>query len=319
MAEQTTPPVPAPKRRRWLRIVGLVFIILFVLLIAAYFIGTSSAFFKGVILPKVSAALNAKVTVSDASISPFKEVVLHNLKVETTGTEPLVAASEVRARYSLMDIIGGKIYVDEVALVSPTVNLIQNPDGTSNLDPILKAQKNQPAAPPSKPSKPPQLDIRRIALTDGTIRQIKLYNGNHRDQTEISGLNVTVEGIKNAQTGKLTFGANINLQNNPPAPGTNGNLRARLDGNYSLALTSDLKPGSVQGGTRFGVSQAQGGLAQAAALGVNLDVNVTPTEIKQVALRFQKGDLQLGQLLVTGAFDTEKTEGRLSAELFGFD
>jgi len=65
-----------------------------------------------VILPRVSKALNANITVSDASISPFHQVVLHNLKVQTTGTEPLVSAPEVRLRYSLMQIIGGNIQSD---------------------------------------------------------------------------------------------------------------------------------------------------------------------------------------------------------------
>src|SRR5215472_2955055 len=139
---------PAPrKRRRWLRVLALLFGVLVVLIIVAYFIGTSSAFFKGVVLPKASAALNASITVSDASISPFHEVVLKDLKVQTTGSEPLVTAPEVRLRYSLMDIISGNIHVDEVTLSSPTVTLVENPDKTSNLDPILKGFQGQPAKP----------------------------------------------------------------------------------------------------------------------------------------------------------------------------
>ncbi len=138
----TTVGTAAPRNRRgWLRAIGWVVGILVVLLVVVYFVATSSAFFKGVILPRVSKAMNAQVTVSDASISPFSQVVLHNLKVQTTGAEPLVSAAEVRLRYSLMDIIGGNIHVDEVAVSSPTVTLIQNPDGSTNLDPILKAQK----------------------------------------------------------------------------------------------------------------------------------------------------------------------------------
>ena len=82
----------------------------------AYFVATSSAFFKGVILPRASKALNATITVSDASVSPFRQVVLHNLKVQTAGSEPLVTAPEVRLRYSLMDILGGNIHVDEATL-----------------------------------------------------------------------------------------------------------------------------------------------------------------------------------------------------------
>ncbi len=50
MAE-TTVSSPAPRRpRRWLRIVVGILGLFIVLLVALYFVGTSSAFFKGVIL-----------------------------------------------------------------------------------------------------------------------------------------------------------------------------------------------------------------------------------------------------------------------------
>src|SRR3954463_15370020 len=89
---------PGPRRkRRWLRVISFLFLLVILLLVAAYFVGTSSAFFKGVILPKASKALNADITVSEASISPFKEVVLSDLRVKTTGDEPLLTAPEVRA------------------------------------------------------------------------------------------------------------------------------------------------------------------------------------------------------------------------------
>src|SRR5512137_1426748 len=113
----TTVGSPAPRKRRgWLRAIAWVFGILIVLLVVVYFVATSSGFFKGVILPRVGKAMNAQVTVSSASISPFKQVVLRDLKVQTTGAEPLVSATEVRLRYSLMDIIGGNIRVDEITL-----------------------------------------------------------------------------------------------------------------------------------------------------------------------------------------------------------
>src|ERR1035437_8987168 len=164
----TTVGAPAPKKRRgWLRAIAWVFGLLILLLVVVYFVATSGAFFKGVILPRVGKAMNAEVTVSDASISPFSQVVLHNLKVQTTGTEPLVTAAEVRLRYSLMDIIGGNIHIDEVGLSSPTVTLVENADGTSNLDPIMKSQQAKAGEKkPEQPAKPLQLDLKKFALTE---------------------------------------------------------------------------------------------------------------------------------------------------------
>ena len=143
MAENTVSS-PAPRKRHgFLRAIAWILGILIVLVVVVYFVATSSAFVKGVILPKVSKSLNAQITVTDASISPFSQVVLRDLKIQTTGNEPLVTAPEVRLRYSLMNIIRGHIDVDEITLSSPVIVLVQNPDGTSNLDPILQSQKKE--------------------------------------------------------------------------------------------------------------------------------------------------------------------------------
>jgi len=309
---------PAPKKRRgWLRVIAWVFGILVALLVVVYFVATSGAFFKGVILPRVSKAMNAQVTVGDASISPFSQVVLKDLKVQTTGAEPLVTAAEVRLRYSLMDIIRGNIHVDEVTLASPTVSLIQNADGSSNLDPIMKSQEAKPGeqkpAAKAPGAKPLQIDLKKFTLTDATIRRVKNYaNGTH-DVCELSHVNVTLEDLKNGQTSKLALGADINVQQ------TNATLQAKLAGNFTLGLTADLKPGAINGSTRLDVTKAEGALADAVAFGTELSVEVTPTDIKGVALRFKKGETSLGELRVSGPFDMAKLEGRLNIELSGID
>ena len=316
----TTSVTPAPRKRRvWLRALAAVFAVLIVLLVVVYFVATSSGFLTGVILPRVSKAMNAQITVSDASISPFSQVILRGLKVQTTGPEPLVSAAEVRLRYSLMDIINGNIRVDEVTVASPTVALIENADGTSNLDPLLKAQPEEAAVPEPVPvakpaaGKPLQIDLKKFALTDATIRRVKNYANGKRDVAELSHVNVTLEDLKNGQTGKLALGADMSVQQ------TNAALQAKLTGNFTVALAADLKPTSIKGSTRLDVTKAEGALADAAGFGSELNVEVTPTDIKEVALRFQKGNANLGELRVSGPFDMQKLEGRLSIVLAGID
>jgi len=103
MAEANVSPAAPRKRRSWLRTISLILGVMVVLMIVVYFVATSSAFFKGVILPRVSKSLNAQVTVADASISPFKQVVLKDLKVETTGTEPLLVAPEEQVTLGVLE------------------------------------------------------------------------------------------------------------------------------------------------------------------------------------------------------------------------
>jgi hypothetical protein len=319
-----TPQLPK-KRRRLLKAMTWLFVILILLFGGVYFAGTSSAFLKSVILPRVSKSMNADITVTDASIHPFKEVVLHNLVVKTTGDQPLVKVPEVHAKYSLMDIIGGKIHVELAELNSPTIVLIQNADGTSNLDPLIKGQPEKPKATgekktteqPGKPSKPPQIDIKKVALNDATIRQINNSNGHH-DVTELSHINVTIDDLKNGQSGKLALSGDIKMESNPTA-GTNGMVEAKLKGNFSLGLSADLKPSLIQGNTHFEVTRATGGLSELGSLVAELNCDVTPTDIKQVALHFAKGVTRLGEVRVNGPFDMNKMEGKLVVQVSSID
>ncbi len=305
------------KPRRWLRALAWGGGILTVLLVLAYFVATSSGFFKGVVLPRVSKAMNARITVSDARISPFSQVVLRDVKVQTTGTEPLATVTEARLRYSLMAILGGNIRVDELTLSSPAVTVVENPDGTSNLDPLWETQTapttGKEPAPPAKPAQPPQIDLKKFSVRDATIRQVKSRTNGPPDVTEFSHVNVTVDDLRNGQKGKLALDGDIRVAT------TNGLLQGKVDGSYDFALAADLKPASIKGSARLNVSRAEKALADFAAVSGALDAEITPTEVKAVALRLQKQDTPLGELRASGPFEIEKYEGRLNIELSGID
>lgn len=323
MAESQIASLPPPprKRRVWPRVIAWVLGIFILLIIVVYFVATSSAFLKGQILPRVSKSLNADVTVSDASIHPFSEVVLHNLKVQPTNQPPIITAPEVRVRYSLFDIIGGNIHVDEMALVSPTIQLVQNPDGSSNLDPLTKSQKpsEKKPKPLSKPSKQTKIDIRRVTITDATVLKVQNHTGGTRDLLELTNVNLTVTDVKNGEAGKLELKAIIHEENNPPAPAMYGLLTATVNGSFNFALTPDLKPGSILGDTKVEISNASGSFSDFATLSANLHCDMSPTEIKDASLKFQKGGNALGELRASGPFDTAKSEGKLTVVLLSLD
>ena len=96
-------------------------------------------------------------------------------------------------------------------------------------------------------------------------------------------------------------------------------LQAKLGGKYTLALAADLKPASIKGISRLDVARAEGAWKDMTACGVELDVEVTPTDITGVALRFKKGGSGLGELRVSGPFDMQARAGRLRIELLGID
>src|SRR6266516_1205070 len=210
MANPTTESSQPVKRRSWRRKLLTIAGALLFLLVISFFVATSAAFFKGVILPRVGKALNAEITVGDASLSPFSQDVLRQLTIKTTGAEPLLQANEVRLRYSLWSIIGGNIKVDEVTLDSPAIQIVQNADGTSNLDPLLKKEPT-PAAPPAGPSKPLQLDVRNVALKNVKLRAVQNSKDGGRQSIELSDINIGLDQLKNGVGGKLTLAAAMKM------------------------------------------------------------------------------------------------------------
>lgn len=322
MADTTFAATTPKKPRRWLRWLAGLAVGVVLLLVVAYFVVTSSAFLKSAVLPRVGAALNASITVGDASLHPFRQLVLRDLKVQPNGREPLVTADEVRVNYHLWDILHGNLRVDEIALISPTINLVQNPDGSSNLDPLLKALQAKPAAAkqpaPSAAGKPLQVDLAKLTLSHADIREIKNYAGGHRESVELTNVNVTLTNLKNGQTAKLELAADLRVENNPPT-GPGGSLAASLNGNFNCSLTPDLQPGAASGSVNFAVSQAAGAFNDFNAFSTALQCDVTPTDIKQLSLQFQQAGTPLGELAVAGPFDAAKMEGRLDVNLRGID
>jgi uncharacterized protein involved in outer membrane biogenesis len=257
-----------PKRTGWFRKLVWLVGIIFVLLIVFYFVATSPAFLKGFILPKISKAIGADVTVSGAQISPFSHLLLRDLNVRPQGGEALLAVQELHANYSLWSILGGNIAVSEVAIESPVVTVIENADGTCNLDVFTKpaAKKVKPAASAAPKvqtaGKPLQLDIKRFALNNATVRLVKNYPNGGKDVTEVTGLNFTVSDLKNGQSGKIALAAALAVQKTAQPSAAAASLQATLMGGFDFALTPDLKSGSAKGGTTFTVGQATGTLAR---------------------------------------------------------
>ncbi|HEU6448558.1 MAG TPA: AsmA family protein [Verrucomicrobiae bacterium] len=319
MADMKSLPAQRPKRR-WLRISGIVLGVLILLLVAAYFTVTSSAFVKGVILPRAGKVMNATVTASDASVNPFSQIVLRNLKVQTTGEEPLLTAGEVRLKYHLFAILRGNVAVDEITLESPVVNLVRNADGSSNLDPLTtsspSAETKSAPAKSSPPSKPLQMDLKKLSLVNGTIRQIQMFKNGGKNETALTNVNVTLDNLKNGATGKLQLSALANIANQVPAPAS---LQTKIDGDFEFTPDEKFKSVSAKGNGRFDVQQAGGAMKDFAGFDGNLNCDITPSAINQLALKFQKSGQSLGEIRAAGPFDMAKTEGRLNVEILALD
>jgi hypothetical protein len=295
------------QKANWGKRIGITAAVFLVLIVLLYLVGTSSAFVKAVILPKVGASMNAKITAGDVSLSPFSRVHIRNLRVETTGTEPLLTADELLVRYSLSEILGGNIKVDELMLNSPVISLVAEPDGKSNLDPILEG-------PPRE--EPLKLDLQNFSIKNGVLRQVQ-KSENSVAKTELQNLNVTMDRLANGQSGKLQINSDFFKESSQGE--TNESMTGQISANYAITFSDTLAPTAAKGSGQLALSRATGSLQDLSGFTVKLDAEVTPSELNEVALRFTRDGQQLGQVKISGPFSVEKMEGDLRLELLSLD
>lgn len=320
MAHTSEPvPVRAPRRGRWAKILGIIAGIVVVLLVFLYFVGTSSAFIKSFVLPKVGDSMGAEVTASAVDLSPFSQVIIRDLKVTPKGAETLLSAKDVTVKYKLRSIMRGNMEIDDIVVSSPIVTIVQKPDGSMNIDPVLKAQEESGESTPTADDEPARMLLRQLTLTDGRLSYFKQYGGGKEDITELSQFSMSVSNLGNGATGKASARGLMSLQNNPPAPGTSGALKANLDGDYDFTLDQELMPAIVKGASKLRVTSASGGLAQMSGFSLDMKADVRTNEIREASILLSQNGSSLGALSASGPFSLQTLEGKLNARLTGVD
>lgn len=279
-----------------------------------YFFLTSAFFIKSFVLPKASKTLNAQITVDDLSVSPFSAVSLRGLKVTTTG-EPLLTADSASVRYSLMDILGGKLNVSELKVQSPKVSIVQNADGSSNLDPLMQALKanTQPAKPDTAESgAKPKLDLKNIALENAHFTFAQALKDGGQQTIEFASINLSVDQVVSGIAGKLQLASDIVFDQQLTKTNAPNRLEAKATANFEFLITPDLQPQSIKGKTELTVGKTAGTFADLAGFIATLNSEVSPTEVKSLRLEFNQNAEALGAITVSGPMDLAKGEVKLN-------
>jgi hypothetical protein len=285
-----------------------------VLLGILYFVVTSSAFLKAFVLPRVSRALQAQVTAGEIVLSPFSQLQLRQFKVQVPAQPPVLQADEVTVRYNLFALIGGRMAIRELRVVAPQINVIRQADGRSSLDVFLAGPKSPP-----KPRRvePAQVDVGTVTLTQGSLRFTQLGKDGGSQTTEISHLDLAVEGVKNAGAGHVKLSAAISEEQK--ATNQAGQLQTRLDGAFDFALDKALQPQVVKGDLKLAVTAAEGLFQDLRGLGATVTCELTTNQLRQLALRVDRQGKPSGQILVSGPLNQNTREGRLNLEISGID
>jgi len=284
-----------------------------------YFGLTSAAFLKSVVLPRVGSAIHAKLTVEDLAFSPFKRLELRRVRLETQGSDPVFEAEEVLVRYSLFGLLAGDLVFPEVRLVGPRVSVVMGADGKSNIDPLVDSRTNRVETAAGEAPWAVKLD--RLLVTNGVVRVTRIAADGSRQVSEVSNLGVQVETLANGASGKLALVGSASHQAAPAGPvaGTGDTLKAPFKGGFEFTLDGDLWPSAVKGDLRFTVDPAEGSYRELSGLSGLLTCEVSPTEVRALGLRFEKGGQRLGSAGLSGTIDLGKNEARLRLEVSGID
>src|SRR5678816_719349 len=90
-------------------------------------------------------------------------------------------------------------------------------------------------------------------------------------------------------------------------------------GGYDISLNQELLPDTIKGSTKLTVARAEGAFKDMAGFNGSLDADLTLKEIRQIALRFARGNQQLGQVRLSGPMDVDRKEGSVRLEINSID
>lgn len=305
-------------RRRWLVVAGLAVLGLVCLLVLAYNVVTSAWFLKRVVLPRAGRALGAELTVSNAVIHPLSELELIGLRVTPLGQPALAIVGRIHVRYRLGALLKGRVAVDDCQVERAEFVLVSNPDGTSNLDPILRALAPQAAAPTAEKRAPSVLvwDVGRVAVKDVNVMVKSAQPGGRLLSMSLTGLNILVTNLKNDLTGGMSLSAGLALERT--APGTTPDrATAGLEGGLQVRLGSDGLPSMVDGQILCRIGAATGAFAELQGLGLAVAAGIEPNRIRELGCRIDRAGTELGRVLVSGPFDIRGGTGRLEVVVAG--
>jgi hypothetical protein len=198
------------------KIIGILFLILVVALIALPFI------FKNKIIEyaksEVNQQLNARVNFGDFDVSIFSSfpdfrLTVKNIQVIGKGDfskDTLLANQELYADINLMSVIKGESYqINAIRLVKPNIKAIVLPDGRANWD-IMKPDSIKKPETPSEPTKF-KAQLKSLDIEDAMI---EYADAPSNMSSKISHLNYHMEGdfsqdifdmINKVEAEQLTF------------------------------------------------------------------------------------------------------------------
>jgi hypothetical protein len=313
---------PVSRSRRVLKALLIAAGSLIVLLGLAWWIGTSNFFFQRFILPRLSRQLGVHIEVARAEIHPLSRVVLHEIRIQTATGQPILQAAQLRVRHHLMRLLGGQLDLEELLLDNPSLQVLLDARGHSNLDPLLQALQPPDSRPTSaaKPASPPlALRIGRLEIRNGAVLLRVTNSASEVLQISAGSIRLQIENLANDQKATLSAGCAIQADHGPASAPPTRHLEATFETRAGFALDPALQPRELTLQSTASVTRAGGSWQPWANLRATLTAQLDPARLRELALRFFQGDQPLASLEIQGPLNWQTGQAELHLALTDLD
>ncbi|HZZ43153.1 MAG TPA: hypothetical protein VFE58_09465 [Tepidisphaeraceae bacterium] len=133
---------PARKKSGWGRrilIGAAVLVVLLMILVLLIPTIASMGFVRSIVVGKVNDNLNGKVAIDDYSLSWTGGIDANGISVSDTNGQKVVELKKVHTDLTLFDAIKGQFNLGKVVVDGLRLNVVKNPDGSTNLDHLAKS------------------------------------------------------------------------------------------------------------------------------------------------------------------------------------
>jgi uncharacterized protein involved in outer membrane biogenesis len=315
MTSTTPAPTPRRKRRRWpfvlLFLVALPFLLLWIV--------STPAFLQAVVLPQIEKASGMTLEVGDIALSPLSSLELRDVKAFRPDGTLHAEIPLAEARYDLLALLKGTLRVEKLHLKDAQIVLQQlaaapSPTNPAPSSPPPSADRPAPVATPapvaSAPKKPLHLDIGEVLLENLDLRFVEAER-----EVRVHALTIRIAEYSSGKPliGQLRASLDL-IQTQPDA---SGRLLATLSADLNTSLSPEFLPQNLRATVLGSELKTEGVFAAADDVAsFRLDADLTPSEVKQVALSFQNREGQaLGRLSISGPLDLQTQDADLRLEI----
>ncbi|HTR45593.1 MAG TPA: AsmA family protein, partial [Thermodesulfovibrionales bacterium] len=176
---------------------------------------------KAVIIPKIEEFTGRKAGISDIDVSLFKGIDVKGISLmDKEGKGEFLKVKEFVLAYSLLPLLHKQIVIRKIEVISPSVSLVQEKDGTYNFSDILekaKATKKEPKSTTEAEGLPFSVLTDKIVVKDammtfsdaqGVIPSISLVSNIDLKVTAEKGVSPEISGKMDVKTLTVKMGDN---------------------------------------------------------------------------------------------------------------